>query len=80
MAILVLAAIGKGLREDKGLVWLSTASGQLIAILFGGPLAGTAIGNIVVGVALWPWFLVGEAVFFIPGAAFVAYRNLLKDS
>lgn len=77
-AILLTAAVVRLLRQGHTQRAI-LALGELIAMLFGTPIAGTFIGARVTNDVLWPWFVTGEAVLFVPGGVLVAYRALLRD-
>ena len=72
-----LASFAYFVRELKDRKFPKAAPAFIVGLLFGSTIASAPIGKLVVGEAdVWPYYMIGEALVFLPGAIFVVYRYL----
>jgi hypothetical protein len=74
--IIALAYLAYFVRELKDRKLPRFAPAMMVGLLFGTTIAAGPIGQLVLHEDIWPYYLIGECLSFMPGATLVVYRYL----
>lgn len=77
IALAIFAVIFRRSKKTNVIRWADIL--ELVTLLFGTVIVDTVIGKWVFDKALEPWYIIGVAVAFLPGAIVIVYRFTLKS-
>ena len=72
IALPIFSVFLKRLKEENKFRVIDL--GELLALLLGTTAASTQVGRLAITEILWPYYVVGVALVFIPGAVVISYR------
>lgn len=76
VALAYLSYFVRGLWRGRVYKFPATA---VLGLLFGSAFSTAPIGHYLLEQSLWPWFIIGEGLAFVPGALYVVYRFALAN-
>jgi len=76
--ILALTCFAYFVRELGNGQWKFKAISFTVSLLFGSGYASAPIGDKVLDETLWPWFVFGEGIIFLPIAIIFSLRYSFK--
>jgi len=77
--IVALAYFAYFVRELKRRKLNYGAGSATLSILFGATLISAPVGRFALSQEIWPWFLVGEVLVFVPATLWVVYKYALPS-